>query len=241
MLPFGTEIKATKEVPDRLKKESVFPEKIYIQQSFTPMKNKLFKIFVSALSLVLLAGQAKAALLVTNGDFSDLTGLSSSGGNWYGGAVPYGWTSSVGGSLTYAVINSGGNYIANLGALSTATPFAALTQNIGILDNTASITLTYTLTSLSGTLNSGVAIYNASNGNVLASATFNTSGTHSVTALDVAAGTQIRIGFWQASPSNSPGLDNVMVTVVPEPGSLSLALGGIAVMAVLRRRHRQGV
>jgi len=54
---------------------------------------------------------------------------------------------------------SGGTYYANLQQLGGTAPFAPLRQNVGAVDITSDVTLTFTRNTLSGTSSLGSAIY----------------------------------------------------------------------------------
>jgi hypothetical protein len=55
------------------------------------MKTKFVFSLPCAVVFLALVSQASAGLIVTNGDFEDLTGLTAQGGGWYSG-VPAGWS-----------------------------------------------------------------------------------------------------------------------------------------------------
>jgi hypothetical protein len=90
--------------------------------------------------------QSRAELVVSNGNFQDLTGLATNvPGFWYGG-VPAGW-SGVNGS--FSVREFTGDYVANLDVLSTTSPsFVALRQAVGTLDSAGIITLSFDVIAL---------------------------------------------------------------------------------------------
>ena len=210
------------------------------------MKTKSILSLACALVLLCLGGQANAALTITNGDFQDLTGLTAQPGapGWYQG-VPAGWSSSTT-NQNYNVVNySSGNIGANIETLGPISPsFAPLYQNAGLLDSAGKVTLTFNVLGLSAEYSMVAAIYNATSGGspttwtALTSATYNqTSG--SLQTLDVsgvAAFTPIAIAFWH-NGGGGVGVDNV--SVIPEPSSYALMLGGIASLLLLRLlRHR---
>ena len=159
--------------------------------------------FVVAISLAAaFAFQAHAGTLsVTNGSFADLTGLTVNGGGWYGG-VPAGWTTDSGASGAYTVLNSGGTYYANLGTLGPTSPFTPLRQNVGTVDITSDVVITFTLTTLSGTSGLGSGIYDlALTPYTSALASYNSgpitsASTVSYTARGVGPGTSLYIAFW---------------------------------------------
>ena len=201
------------------------------------MNTPSLKSWLCALVIVTFAGHSRAALLVTNGDFSNLSGLTALGGGWYGG-VPAGWT---GMTADYSVFDTGTNFVANLNTLTQTSPvFTPLEQNIGTIDSTGDVVLSFELLQAFNEfpIDTGVAIYNAVSGDVLINGNFNTAGLHTLTAPNVAAGTSIRIAFWNLGAT--PGLDNV--TAVPEPGTWAMLLvGGVMLVFSVRRQvQRKG-
>jgi len=175
--------------------------------------------------LFLAAGLASAMaqsgddpLIVTNGDFSDLTGLQEMSDGWYSG-VPAGWSAapSDGGSTNYAIRKQAGNFVANVSALSRTQPsFQAFTQEVGILPAPAEVTLTFAVVDSWHGENfyMGAAIYDArAVAYPLAAGDFTNAGTHTLVASNVPAGTQVKLGFWTVT--GFPSLDNVAITVRP--------------------------
>jgi hypothetical protein len=162
------------------------------------------------------AHSADDALQVVNGDFSDLTGLQERAGGWYAG-VPSGWSAmvSVEGSTNYSIRKEAGDFVANVSALSQTQPsFAAFTQEVGRLSAPGEVTVTFELKEPwhSQEFYLGAAIYDSMSVLYpLAVGNFTNCGAHTLTASNVPAGTQIKIGFWSAL--GFPGLDNVKVTV----------------------------
>ena len=207
---------------------------------------KLLPALIVCIGLCAAADSAKSQLVLTNGNFQDITGLTNQGGGWYAG-VPAGWSSSTT-SLTFNVINySSGNLGANLQTLGPSTPaFTPLYQSVGLLPSTGDVTLSFNILGLSATSGMAAAIYDASSGTgpnagwvSLVSGSYNQTvpTIQSLVASNVAANTTIGVGFWQWA--GSPGIDNV--TVVPEPSTyalLVLAAGGLAAHVVRRRRLR---
>ena len=169
-----------------------------------------------ALPAVVIAESSDETLSVTNGDFSDLTGLQERADGWYAG-VPAGWntTVSVEGSTNYSIRKEAGDFVANVSALSQTKPaFEAFTQEVGRLSAPGDVTLTFEMKESwhSPDFYLGAAIYDSmSIAYPLAVGNFTSSGTHTLTASNVPAGTQIKIGFWSAL--GFPSLDNVKVTV----------------------------
>ena len=209
------------------------------------MKTKSFLSMTCALVLLCLGGQANAALTITNGDFQSNVGLTAQPGapGWYQG-VPAGWSSSTT-NLNYNVIDySSGNLGANIQTLGPASPFAPLYQSAGLLDSEGKVTLTFNILGISGTYGMAAGIYRANLDGTpvttfdsLISATYSETSTslQTLEVLNVAAGTRVGVAFW--SWAGSPGVDNV--SVIPEPSSYALMLGGSASLLLLRLlRHR---
>jgi MYXO-CTERM domain-containing protein len=154
--------------------------------------------------------------------------------DWYSGLAT-GW-SGPSTAQPYRYYPISGNIIANLKWTTTISPFAPLYQDIGTLDGTSNITLTFDYVTFgAGPLN--VAIYNgASFDTVLGTATYAAGdfGSKSITVNNVAGGTGIRIGFWSTGDA---GLDNVAVSVTAIPEPSAALLGGLGLLALLRRRR----
>ena len=210
------------------------------------MKTKSLLPLTCALVLLCLGGQANAALTITNGDFQDLTGLTAQPGapGWYQG-VPAGWSSATT-NLNYNVIDySSGNLGANIQTLGPASPYAPLYQSAGLLDSEGKVTLTFNILGISGTYGMAAGIYRANLDGTpvttfdsLITATYDqtiTTSLQTLEVLNVAAGTRVGVAFW--SWAGAPGVDNV--SVIPEPSSYALMLGGSASLLLLRLlRHR---
>jgi hypothetical protein len=208
--------------------------------------HKVLPTVIISIGLFTAADSAKAQLLVQNGNFQDVTGLTDQGGGWYSG-VPAGWSSSTT-SLTFNVINySSGNLGANLQTLGPSTPtFTPLYQSVGLLPSTGDVSLSFNILGLSATYGMAAAIYDASSGtgpndgwSVLVSGSYDQTVPSFTTLIapNVAANTTVGVGFWRWA--GSPGIDNV--TAVPEPSTyalLVLAAGGLAAHAARRRRLR---
>ena len=208
--------------------------------------HNLLPALIVSIGLCAAADSAKSQLVLTNGDFQDITGLTDQGGGWYAG-VPAGWSSSTT-SLTFNVINySSGNLGANLETLGPSSPtFTPLYQSVGLLPSTGDVTLSFNILGLSPNYGMSAAIYNAPGGgnptngwSVIVSQSYNQTDPtiQTLVAPNVAANTPIAVAFWQFS--GSPGIDNV--TVVPEPSTyalLVLAAGGLAAHVARRRRLR---
>jgi hypothetical protein len=164
------------------------------------------------------AQSGEGGLSVTNGDFSDLTGLQEQADGWYSG-VPAGWTTrmDVDGPVTHAIRRETGDLVANVSALSRTQPsFVAFEQEVGRLEAPGEVTLTFELKEPwhGYPFYLGAAVYDSlATTYALATGAFTNSGTHTVVASNVPAGTQIKIGFWAVQ--GFPSLDNVTITVRP--------------------------
>jgi hypothetical protein len=208
------------------------------------MKTKTILSLTCALVLLCLGGQANAAVVVTNGNFSDLTGLTYEGGPWYSG-VPTGWS---GINTGYTVIYTGNpspgvfTYAANLQALSRPDPFVTLNQNVGTTDVTGDVTLKFNLTPITAgsTFDVAAAIFNATTGGLLATAGQLQAGTNiELTALNVSSGTLLNIAFWYSYAPTAPGLTNVSISQIPEPSTgsmMALGFAGLVTTRLLRRK-----
>jgi hypothetical protein len=157
------------------------------------------------------------ALSVTNGDFSDLTGLQGMANGWYGG-VPAGWetVASTEGSTNYAIRMEAGDFVANVAALSQTQPsFAAFEQEVGQVPVPGEVTITFDNKDSwhDPDFSMGAAVYDALTSVPLAFGDFTNAGTHTLVASNVSAGTRLKIGFWSAR--GFPSLDNVSVSFRP--------------------------
>jgi len=210
--------------------------------------HKFLPTVIISIGLFAAADNAKAQLVVQNGDFQNTNGLTANAvPGWYDG-VPAGWSSDTA-SLTFNVINySSGNFGANLQTLGPSTPtFTPLYQSIGLLPSTGDVSLSFNILALNANpYGMAAAIYDASSGtgpndgwSVLVSGSYDQTVPSFTTliATNVAANTTVGVGFWRWA--GSPGIDNV--TAVPEPSTyalLVLAAGGLAAHAARRRRLR---
>jgi hypothetical protein len=164
------------------------------------------------------AQSVEGGLSVTNGDFSDLTGLQEQADGWYSG-VPAGWTTQmdVDGPVTHAIRRETGDLVANVSVLSQTQPsFVAFEQEVGRLEAPGEVTLTFEVKEPwhGHPFYLGAAIYDSlATTYALATGVFTNSGTHTVVAGNVPAGTTIKIGFWAVQ--GFPPLDNVSVAVKP--------------------------
>ena len=187
-----------------------------------------------------LASSASAALAIVNGNFEITTGYTvGDGGEWRSG-IATGWSGPSTASV-YRYYTNSGSIIANLEwtSISTGT-IQPLYQDIGTLDGTSNITLTFDYVRF-GSSPLNVAIYNgASFDTVLGTATYAAGdfGSKSITVNNVAGATAIRIGFWQGDIlDKAAGLDNVAVSVTAIPEPSAALLGGLGLLALLRRRR----
>jgi hypothetical protein len=210
--------------------------------------HKFLPTVIISIGLFAAADNAKAQLVVQNGDFQNTNGLTANAvPGWYDG-VPAGWSSSTT-NLTFNVINySSGNFGANLQTLGPSTPaFTPLYQSIGLLPSTGDVSLSFNILALNANpYGMAAAIYDASSGtgpndgwNPLVSGSYDQTVPSFTTLIapNVAANTTVGVGFWRWA--GSPGIDNV--TVVPEPSTyalLVLAAGGLAAHVARRRRLR---
>jgi hypothetical protein len=169
-----------------------------------------------SIALLSVTSAEENVLTVTNGDFSDLTDLQQMADGWYAG-IPAGWTAAASseGSTDYAIKNESGDFVANVSGLSQTKPaFEAFTQEVGRLPAPGEVTVTFELKESwhSPEFYLGAAIYDSMSALYpLAVGSFTNCGAHTLTASNVPAGTQIRIGFWSAL--GFPSLDNVKITV----------------------------
>jgi hypothetical protein len=219
------------------------------------MKNKSILSLACALVLLCLGGQANAALIVLNGDFSNLTGLTYEGGPWYSG-IPSGWNTDFSNTiytLKYTGISNGtSDYVANLSQLTSTSPsFYALSQSVGTTDYTGDVTVKFDLSNINGGgYDVGVAIFQGPNFNTLLAnrsiqdvfpdvngVPQNGVGTFELKASSVASGSLLQIAFW--TTGGTPGLDNVSISQVPEPSTgsmMGLGLAGLVATRFLRRK-----
>jgi autotransporter-associated beta strand protein len=160
---------------------------------------------------------------VVNGDFSDRTGMSNTSTGWSGGFPP-GW--SGGANSAYAVFSLNGATYANLGELSSAAPFNPIAQNVGTVEATTDVRLTFTLANLqSGSSNVGVAIYGPGRAN-LGNASFINAGTFTHTVKRVAPGTALEIAFWGVAKTPAMGLTGVALQLSESAFGWNGGVGG---------------
>jgi hypothetical protein len=160
--------------------------------------------------------------LVVNGDFSNVSGMTSNVTNWWGRAVPFGWGTARNVSTNdFVVLQSAttvGVYYANLNVLSRSPaetggvlPFF---QDF-VMPVTSNITLTFFASNPFNANNwsLGCNIVNATTSTTLANTSITTPQTVTLSASNVPAGNTIRINFWKGAAAHSPGITNVFVTL----------------------------
>jgi hypothetical protein len=168
-------------------------------------------VAVLATSLACLSATQAGTLSVTNGSFTNLSSNSVTGGGWYGG-VPAGWMTAAP-SSSYSVLDVGGTYYANVQALGPGgSPFITFRQNVGTVDITSEITLTFIQTTL-GPYTSGLgsAIYDLASSPLGSydSGPITSASTVSYTARGVGPGTSLYIAFWNTF--NAAGISGVSI------------------------------
>jgi MYXO-CTERM domain-containing protein len=204
------------------------------------MKHKHRMILpLAMIASLTLASSASAALAIVNGNFETTAGYTGSG-EWRGG-IATGWSGPSTASNVYRYYTNNGNVLANLEWTSVSTgTIQPLYQDIGTLDGTSNITLTFDYVRF-GSSPLNVAIYNgASFDTVLGTATYAAGdfGSKSITVNNVTGATAIRIGFWQGDIlDKAAGLDNVAVSVTAIPEPSAALLGGLGMLCLLRRRR----
>lgn len=187
---------------------------------------------------------AHAGLAIANGDFSNVSGLTSAL-PWYHG-VPAGWNTanSTGSGTPLNSLYSDSNVpnVANLAALtkSDTSGTIRLWQAIGSLDVQGPVRITFDIRNLGvGGVSAGVGLYSASDtsfSSAWETWSVSTTGQHSLQTLgNVLPNVPLVVAFWNGT--GTTGLDNVSVTAVPEPSSGLLLLASVASFAVVRRRR----
>lgn len=162
------------------------------------------------------AKEGKGKLGVTNGDFTDLTGLQEMPNGWYAG-LPFGWQGVLH-DTSNVWKDAAGNGIGNVSTMSQVSPsFVALTQEVGMVSVSSEVTLSFEVSEPWRSLDFqlGAAIYDGVTDVPLAKGDINKTGIHSVKADIVPAGTRVKIGFW--APVGTPGIDNVKIEAKPLP------------------------
>ncbi len=205
------------------------------------------KILLTAAALMLVAGIAQASIVLQNGSFEDGT-LTGGGGTYEGigdGVTFENWTSAGGGAYVghysdWGVTADHGAEIMNIRNHAEAT----LYQSLGtVADATESdITLNFKYQHIAGNPSFKVGFYDAaSGGNMLAETAAltpvdNVWTVGSVTALDIATGTEVFVRFTTLGVSSSEtALDTLSVTAVPEPATTGMLMLGAAITLLIRR------
>jgi hypothetical protein len=156
---------------------------------------------------------------IVNGDFSNVTGMTSNSANWWGRKAPVGWNTFVNvSSNDFLVRLLGAVFYANLGTLSRSPietggilPFF---QDF-VMPATSDITLTFVVSNPFNANSWAMAanIVDTTTNQLLASApSFSTPQIVTMTASSAAAGHAVRINFWKGAASHTPALSNVSVT-----------------------------
>jgi len=186
-----------------------------------PILSKVSFAFFTAMVAAFSTCRAQSdadALSVTNGDFSDLSGLQEAANGWYAG-VPAGWATTATpaeGSTNYALRREVGDLVANVAALSQTQPsFAAFEQEVGQVPVPGEVTITFDNKDSwhDPDFSMGASICDAITSVPLAFGDFTNAGTHTLVASNVSAGTRLKIGFWSAR--GFPSLDNVSISFRP--------------------------
>ena len=161
---------------------------------------------------------------VVNGDFSDRTGMTSTSSGWFGGFPP-GWSGGL--NAAYAVTVLNGTAYANLGELSSAAPFNPIAQNVGTVEATTDVRLTFTLANLQSRSSMvGVAIYGPGRAN-LGNASFTNAGTFTHIVKRVAPGTPLEIAFWGVAKTPAMGLTGVRLDYASSVFRWNGGVGGV--------------
>lgn len=161
---------------------------------------------------------------LSNGDFSNTTGMAFNGTDWYGGTVPF-WT-RPGSDGVFDVNFSGGGYKLNLFAGVTGPGSSAARQNLGVLPTLTDVTVNFTNAFVGfGDATLSAAIFTDTFA-ALVSSNFDANGNYSITAPNVPAGTNIIIGFW-----GKAGLTNVVATA--NNNTILTTIGGVSASSIV--------
>jgi len=174
--------------------------------------NRIMSHARTALLLAPLAALHAAELRVVNGDFSDLTGLTSGDAHGWHGGVPAGWVISA--KETRYAVNS---RTAPTPPVCNVSELGFLDQRVGTLAQAADVVLTLDVSEeWQAESGLGAALLDGSRGTLVKSS-FHAGRGQTLVATNIPAGTTIYIRFW-ALWKTTPGLDNVSVATHP-PGS----------------------
>jgi hypothetical protein len=184
--------------------------------------NKPFSLSLLGMTVVAALASVLSAraetLTVTNGDFSDLTGLTQQQWGWYQG-VPAGWTSTAS-NPGYSVQTAG---VGNPPPVANLQNLPALRQNVGTTSVASLVTVTFDLGAFSGAPTTIVRVTDGGSV-VYGSGTFATGDAQTLAAY-VPAGATVSLEF---SSAQVAWLDNVSVASVPDAPSVGLTNGNFA-------------
>lgn len=167
--------------------------------------------------------RAQQLASISNNNFSNTSGMVFNGTDWYGGTIPS-WTKTPEG--TYDVYFTGVTYAVNLGA-NTGPGSNSCYQSLGSLPQLANVSCSFSNVFRGGAANAtlSAAIF-TDTFFALASGSYDTLGSYTLTAPNVPAGTNIIVGFWGQS-----GLTNVTVTTSND--TILTTLGSISANSVI--------
>jgi hypothetical protein len=204
------------------------------------------------LMVALAAGGASAQNLLLNGDFN-----SPASGAWPDSWQGWSWGSGWANHENNVSVSYDGSYYLVAGAINYDEGGGGFFQTVAALPG-----VTYQLSVLSGAdawwqpygemrlffLDAG----DAQLGATVVQPTVNPPdygyvndiahpwATYSVAAIAPAGTTQVKVEFAEPHGTGSVWFENAMLTVIPEPGTLSLVVAGMGLLWVNRRRARRG-
>jgi len=187
-------------------------------------------VWVDNVSVSSVASQVPP-LGLTNGNFANVSSNTVTGEGWYGG-VPAGWTTAAAVS-SYAVVESGGVFYANLNTLSEAggANFYPLRQSLGTVGTASDVTISFKAVSITPNAAFYVAsgIFNATNdasplATIATPAWIDGSATLTYSATNVPAGTPLYVGFWTVG-GTTPGITDVSVSTTASAKSITILSG----------------